>query len=134
VTRRVAGGSWRLLAHHRLERKAKSGALYDDAHSIGSTAELAGPDREGHHAAVLEDTEFDELVVGSFLHVEQMDEGCWWMDIGGVIVNVTADRDGRPREVLVELEARDGVRYRIETEDTVTALPPSAPGRATSSG
>jgi hypothetical protein len=114
VTRRCAGGKWRLLAHHRLERKARNGALYDLAHSIGSAEELTGPDREGRSATVLEDTEFDELVVGSWLHVEQMDEGCWWMDIGGLIVNVRADRDGRPKMVVVELEAREGVKYKTE--------------------
>jgi hypothetical protein len=114
VTRRCAGGRWRLLAHHRLERKAPDGILYDVAHSIGSTAGLAGPDREGHSATVLEDTEFDELVVGSWLHVEQMGAGSWWLDIGGLVVNVSVDRDGRPRNLTVELEAREGVEYRTE--------------------
>ena len=50
---------------------------------------------------VLEGTEFDEMVIGRWIHLEQQDAGEWWMSIGGVVVNVTADRDGRPRRVDV---------------------------------
>lgn len=50
---------------------------------------------------VLPDTEFDELVVGGWLHIEQMDTGKWWMSVGGVTVLVNADRDGKPKRVTV---------------------------------
>ena len=114
MPRRCAGGRWRLLVHRRLERKLKNGALYDVSHSIGSSAGMAGPVLPGREATVLEDTEFDELVVGRWLHVEQQDEGCWWLDIGGLIVTIRVGRDGRPRMVTAEVEAADGVTYRIE--------------------
>ena len=48
---------------------------------------------------VCEGTEFDELVVGRWFHVEAMDATVWWMDVGGVVLNVTVDRDGRPKRV-----------------------------------
>jgi hypothetical protein len=65
---------------------------------------------------VLAETEFDELVVGQWLHIEQMDSGFWWMNIGGVTVHVKADRDGKPRKVTVSSpwdydEPREGVTY-----------------------
>jgi len=58
--------------------------------------------------------ELNELVVGSWLHVEQMDTGSWWMDVGGLTVNVRADRHGRPLRVSWELDGRDGVEYGFE--------------------
>jgi hypothetical protein len=111
VTRRCAGGKWRLLVHDRLERRAPGGILYGTSRSVASSRKLAGEDGPHKAATVLEDAEFDELVVGSWLHVEQMSAGSWWMDIGGLIVNVTADRDGRPKLVMAALEAREGVTY-----------------------
>lgn len=86
---RRAGGRWRLLVHSR----------------DGGLSHGASPRRESdrafyrHHP--LPDTEFDELVVGRWLHVEQMDTGVWWINLGGVTVHVTADRNGRPRRVWV---------------------------------
>jgi hypothetical protein len=67
---------------------------------------------------VLEGTEFDELVVGRWIHLEQMDTGRWWMNVGGVTVNITADRDGRPKVVDVYGpgdygEAVEGCRYSL---------------------
>ena len=50
---------------------------------------------------VLEGTEFDELVIGRWIHLEQMDAGAWHIIIGGVVVTVRADRDGRPKRVAV---------------------------------
>jgi len=68
---------------------------------------------------VLEGTEFDELVIGApWIHLEQMDTGVWWCSIGGVTINVKADRDGRPRQVDVygpdDYDGRvPGCRYSI---------------------
>jgi len=45
--------------------------------------------------------EFDELVVGQWLHVEAQDATRWWMNVGGVTVWVTVDRDGRAKKVTV---------------------------------
>jgi len=60
--------------------------------------------------------EFDELVVGERLRVEQMDTGSWWMDVGGLTVNVSVDRDGRPLRVSWEIDGRDGVAYGFTDE------------------
>lgn len=114
MTRRCAGGRWRLLVHDRLERKAPDGILYGDSHSIGSTRELAGEDREDHHATVLDDTELDEVVCGRWLHAEQLGEGFWQIDIGGLVVSVQADRDGRPVKVSAGLEPLGGVTYDLD--------------------
>ena len=64
-----------------------------------------------------------------WLHLEQMDEGCWWLDVGGVVVNVQADPDGTPRRVSVELEPVDGVTYGGDYEDHPD-VPPVGSGRA----
>lgn len=76
---RRAGGRWRLLAHEALPHGASG---------------------QAHHVEI-PGTEFDELVVGAWLHVEQMGSGSWWMAVGGVTVHVRADRDGRPKHVMV---------------------------------
>jgi len=113
VTRRCAGGRWRLLVHDRLARKT-GGILYDTSRSVASSRKLAGEDGPHMVTTVLEDTEFDELVVGSAIHVEQLGEGAYWLDIGGLVVNVQIDRDGRPRSVMAELEPVDGVTSKLE--------------------
>jgi hypothetical protein len=51
---------------------------------------------------VLEGTEFDELVVSKWFHLEQMDTGAWWLVVGGVTINIRVDRDGNTKQVLVE--------------------------------
>ena len=75
-----------------------------------------GSDTQWSKHTVLPNTDFDELVVGSWIHIEQMDTGRWWMNIGGVTVWVTADRDGKPTSVTVfgpkDYDAPvDGCRY-----------------------
>lgn len=47
-------------------------------------------------------TEFDELVVGDWLHIERMSEQEWWMQIGGVVLGVTVLRDKRKRVRVME--------------------------------
>lgn len=39
---------------------------------------------------------FDEIVVGTWLHVEAMDRNVFWMRVGPLVLNVTT-RGGRPR-------------------------------------
>jgi hypothetical protein len=53
------------------------------------------------HHRLPESAEFDELVVGRWIHLEQMDTGTWWANIGGVTLWIRADRDGRPTSVSV---------------------------------
>ena len=81
-------------------------------------------DTEHHRGHLFPNAEFDELVVGRWLHVEQMDNSSWWMNIGGVTLHVTADRDGRPVRVDVDGpgdydEPREGCEYSL----TWTATP-----------
>lgn len=81
-------------------------------------------------------TDFDELVVGRFLHLEQMDVGTWWANICGVTLWIRADRDGKPVSISVSgpgdyANAEPGCEYRLEWSagDEWTA-PSSAPKSA----
>lgn len=94
-TARRAGGRWRFLAHR-----------------------IVGRESIEFQATDFDPNEFDELVVGQWLHVEQMDTNRWWMNIGGVTVWVTADRDGRPKCVTVYGpdsydSSREGCKYGL---------------------
>lgn len=119
---RRAGSRWRLLVHTVRGGRAQG---HGTAHDLRNTprdvgrpldytdaeyAEFAAKVQAQRDQAIangwskdhdLTGTEFDELVVGRWLHVEQMDTGFWWMSIGGVVVHVRADRDGRPKHVMV---------------------------------
>lgn len=110
---RSAGTSWRVLVHDF----NGVGRMYGKAHHITSDpelgrapAELVGEDvrrradelRAEHSTeTVLPGTEFDEIVVGQWCHIEGMAPNTWWMNIGGVVVWVKADRRGRPKRVSV---------------------------------
>jgi hypothetical protein len=138
VTRppRRAGSPWRILVHQWLGTRSTSGFRYGTAYHVGNDPSAPGrgakttrqlnalrpdlPPLTGDAEAytVLEGTEFDELVIGRWIHLEQMDAGRWWVNLGGVTVNVTADRDGRPRVVDVygpgDYDDRQaGCRYSI---------------------
>lgn len=118
---RRPGGRWRLRVHHWAGRPAgRREGEYDVSHDVTSDPAFGGriPDTDTHQTHVIEGTEFDELVVGSFLHAEQLDTGLWWINLGGVVVWVKADRDGRPKDVWVcgpddFDEPRDGCTYRL---------------------
>lgn len=111
---RSAGARWRLLVHERKPGERMNGGEFN------VTSDPAAPERHAETmgrlnamrpdlppapdttvTTVLEGTEFDELVVGRWIHLEQMDTGVWWMSVGGVVLNICADRDGRPRQVDV---------------------------------
>jgi hypothetical protein len=71
--------------------------------------------------------EFDELVVDSWLHVEGMDDGVYWMNVAGVTLWVTVDPDGHPTKVSVYGphdydEPVEGCTYKCDWTDD--------PGRA----
>jgi hypothetical protein len=117
VTARTGGTRWRILVHDRLPHRGPDGVLYGTAHSIASHPDLAGEDREHFNPLVFPSTEFDELVVSHWLHIEQMNASLWCIDAGGVMLSVTVDRDGRPRQVTVEGPEDDrhpGCVYRCE--------------------
>lgn len=102
---RRAGGRWRILVHqpggksHHVQSDAAFGTL--PAAVLGEESRKRLDDLRAEHSTmtVLAGTEFDELVVGRWIHVEQMDVGRWWMAIGGLVVWVQVDRDGRPTAV-----------------------------------
>jgi hypothetical protein len=109
VTRRLrrAGSPWRILVH-RSEPYGGSGDSYhvaSDKKFGGGTGEDRSVEADGvtYWARYTEipGTEFDEIVVGKWLHIEQMDTGYWWGDVGGVTIHVRADRDGNPKHVTV---------------------------------
>jgi hypothetical protein len=66
--------------------------------TYGGVARLDTEHRKTH---VLTATEFDELAVGRWLHIEQMDSGHWWLNVGGVTMHIEVDPDGRPRNVEI---------------------------------
>lgn len=45
--------------------------------------------------------EFDEVVVGKWLHVERMDTNQWWIQVGDAMIDVTVGRDGYATVVMV---------------------------------
>lgn len=84
--------------------------------------EETGRVERGNTATVLPGTHFDELVVGSWLHIEDMNGGTWWMSLGGVVVHVTARADGTPKQVSVDMpggydEPRKGCTYRHDGKE-----------------
>ena len=56
-------------------------------------------------------TEIDEIVIGRWFHLEAMDTRLYWMDIGGLVVNVELNPDGTPKRVIWEEEQLPGVDY-----------------------
>lgn len=63
-----------------------------------------GPWRLGLGAGMNEyrgESEFDELVVGDWLHIERMHHDHYWMCVGGRNVDVKFDRLGRVEKVQV---------------------------------
>ena len=115
MTRRTAGSRWRLLVHDAKGRaltKARHFASYPLRNATPTLADVV----------TLTDTEFDEIVVGHWLHVEAMDHSTYWMNVGGVTLFVTADRDGRPTQVSVYPAGTydkkvDGCTYKIDEAD-----------------
>jgi hypothetical protein len=126
---RRAGAGWRVLVHEMIPRGGSG-----DSYHVASDRTLGGGSGEDYSIEAdgrtfwsrhieLPNTDFDELVIGRWIHLEQMDVGYWWMNVGGVTVHVRADRDGRPTSVMVrgpldfEGEARPGVSYECVWTD-----------------
>ena len=139
-----AGSRWRLLVHDLVTKPRGHYGTARNVYGYEPSADLKWADKEMRErieaqrqefeerglttTSVLADTEFDELVVGGtkdvWLHVEQMDTGTWWMNVGGVTLWVTADRYGRPRRVTVYGPSdydspREGCEYECAWTDVV---------------
>lgn len=107
---RRAGSKWRLLVH-----EYAGGGFYGQAHDVRGFPYRGEQQSEWETRHPIESTEFDELVVGQWIHVEQMAPGSYWMDVSGVVIDVQVDRDGKPKHVLVQSEPVDGVTYEWHT-------------------
>lgn len=124
---RRAGARWRVRVHEWVGQNSETGCTYGTAYDMSSD-----PRDQGERATVLPGTEFDEVVVGSWLHLEQMDTGLWWANVGGVTVNVRADRDGRPTLVQVfgpgdYADPVEGCAYELVWSGSNGGAPDSAP-------
>lgn len=116
---RCAGSPWRILVHEWLGTKGENGIRYGRSYDVGNDPgrpaqraetvrqmcemrpEAPWPDEDIMTCTVLAGTEFDELVIGRWIHLEKMDTGRWWCNFGGVTINIRVDRDGRPKHVDV---------------------------------
>jgi DNA polymerase IIIc chi subunit len=78
------GSTWRFLAHEWKGYKAMN----------GKPIELRSQD--------CPPSEFDELVVDHWFHMEQLDANLWWMQIGDYTVHVYVDREGKAEHVEIE--------------------------------
>ena len=104
---RRAGSPWRLLVHEWAGRSpGRREGGYGVSHHVTNDASFGGLTEDGEWSRthlLPASAEFDELVVGGprhcWLHVEQMDVGTWHVDVAGVVLWVTVDRDGRARQV-----------------------------------
>lgn len=96
---RRAGGRWRFLAHQTGPGGRLDGGMYGPAIHISD--QDYGP------------CEFDELVVGRWIHIEQMTASWFWMDVAGLVLNVRVDRDGNPRQLSADpSDLHADVEYR----------------------
>jgi len=114
--RRLPGTRWRFLAHGA---PARRDSMY------GPPIELRSDDSRP--------SVFDEIVVDSWLHVEQQSASQWWMDVAGVTVWITVDRDGRPTrcDVFSPGDYADpvpGCAYRLGWDDPALGEPGSDSG------
>lgn len=97
---RRPGSPWRLLVHEYVGRQS-DGTLYSTSHDVCNDEREQGERAFTARHVLPSTTEFDELVVGRWIHIEQMDATRWWMNVGGVVLWVEVDREGRPRHVGV---------------------------------
>lgn len=122
---RRSGSPWTIRAHTWTDGQQTP------SHTISNREVPA--DSEHHRGHLFPGAEFDELVVGRWLHVEQMDNRTWWMNAGGVTLHVTADRDGRPTRVRVDGPG-DYDEPREDCEYSLTWTRPTASGTPTGTG
>jgi hypothetical protein len=123
---RRAGARWRIQVHERPPGGyGKQWEVTDDPDAERRDREWMeryGADPALSEVVTLPTTEFDELVIGRWIHLEQMNSKTWWMNIGGVTINVQVDRDGRPQVVDVYgpdtyANAVEGVEYHLTWRD-----------------
>ena len=102
---------WRIKVDEWEGREPGSGerhGMYGVAHNLlshpreGRLPDSPDPvNEEWDRHYVFPATELDEVVVGRWCHLEQMDTGRWWANMAGVTLWIEADRDGRPTSASV---------------------------------
>ena len=63
--------------------------------------------------SVKHDTEFDELVVGEWLHIEQMDSGTWCMRLGDAEIIIKVDRNDNAELKITRTAFENGTKRRV---------------------
>lgn len=108
-----SGGRWWRLKVHGARRKGEE--MYGRCTNVASHRSPLAAEVEAMRQRIedglpdelktvdidLPNTDFDELVVGHWCHIEQMSVNTWWMDLGGIVLFVTTDKDGHPKRVSV---------------------------------
>lgn len=116
---RRPGGRWRLKVDEwQGRRPGDRDGSYGVSHTVTPDAAAPEPTSEWARVHRLPNTEFDELVIEKWLHVEQMNATDWWMNIAGIVIDITVDRDGRPTGVMVHGPGdhdnpAEGCRYEL---------------------
>ncbi|TAK27259.1 MAG: hypothetical protein EPO40_16680 [Myxococcaceae bacterium] len=67
-----------------------------------------GFDEDGQRVEMQNRGTFDEIVVGEWLHVEEMRRGSYFVQLGGACFGVTIARDGRVTVMVQEGEIEHG--------------------------
>lgn len=98
-------------------------AFHVSSHPMSRRPEIEARLAAEHRSQYTElpNTEFDELVVDQWCHIEQMGTNFWWMNISGVTLHVQTDREGRPQKVSVHMpghyaDGEDGCEYELNEE------------------
>jgi hypothetical protein len=88
------GKSWRIEVN-----VLKEGEEYPDKLKLCSVPYNQGrPEnfREDYPIPVAEgNTVFDELVIDNWFHLEQMDDGVYWMRLGDARIDIVVDEEGK---------------------------------------
>ena len=140
--RRKPGTRWRLKVNDDLGTRMLGAARDFSSETMNTYPDLERslPEEFRSHHTDVSGTIFDELVVDRWLHVEAMQSNVWWMNVGGVTLHVTVDRDGHPKAVSVHMPGsydygREGCTYTLDHEahDPGDTVWPRNPPRWTAS-
>lgn len=58
---------------------------------------------------VVPNTEVDEIFIDGWLHVELMGGRDYWLNVGGIDINVRVGKDGRAERIVYRVEGEPGV-------------------------
>jgi hypothetical protein len=98
--RRASGARWRVSAY-AWNRQTR---MFGNSFEAGSLVDT--PDDPWRTSVPTPDMEVDEVVIGRWLHLEQMNSRDWWLNVAGVVLNIRVDREGRPRRCWSRWSAR----------------------------